>query len=1325
MLIKEYRIGLPMSVDEYRIAQLYMIQKKSREESHGEGSGVEILTNEPYTDGPGGDGQYTYKIYHIGSHLPGWFRAILPKSALMVEEEAWNAYPYTKTRYRCPFVEKFLLEIETKYINDGGEQENVFDMSTGEIKQRQLDFIDLVKDQLPSSDYKKEEDPKLYRSSKTGRGPLTDSWWEEYSQESRVKGSSKAMMTAYKLCRVEFRYWGMQNKIERFIHDIGLRKTMLRAHRQAWCWQDEWFGLKLSDIRQLELETQLALAAKMAATTNHNEDDELQEENQNEIEININVRPKIPVSVSNQEIGCGKHFNDQVVEEAINPNSNVSHRQSFSNSSRSRSQGTNSRDISASRIFESLERLQESSSESEDEFYDAKDASFCDSQFSSDLGSDSDVDSEEEQESEGAMMVRSSSNELINSNDEFSDAVSTMSFDPNDSPFERRLTKYKMHYHGDRQQEKETSPPHSAGCKSNILFLVLHGGSVLDSSNLEQASKRVDFNMIKSTFETVIRNNYPGALGHIAFRLVPCPQICTEALSILSSVSPYSFESHSPTTGETGVIWTQEFVPLGAISLFVTSNPDYQEYVNKMVAKANLIYHEFMLSDEGKGFTGQVCLLADAMGSLLGYDALCQANPNYTRGLSTFDSHCSLNDPDSSTLRQEPENAQNSGNTNLESLRQLSHSDPDLCLSSAGLSEKQLSKSDIGPAECKLRRQCSANVRPQHTHLSVSDKEDCGRRTSMGSYNDGSLVKFDFDVSDFFMLGSPLGLVLAYRRMFFGDDRNWCPFSPACHQVYNMIHSSDPTAARLEPMLHSSFKHIFPIKVPRYTKFPVGDGEPIHVVETIQSNLSLFINNRRGSTGPSLQRQNSVSSVVSQISGLGESMVCSITNVTSKWWGNKRIDFTLYCPEVLHSFPTSALPHLFHSSFWESSDVAAFVLRQILRHDILNLDMDKDLDRLTVSPESVSLPREKWLKRRTTIKVKNLQPNHRGNDVIVMEDTDQELSARFMYGSFDVTSLSGEKVDVHVMDQSTGEWKFLGTAVTDKHGRLNYTIPEEKRLHQGMHSVKIVVRGDHSCADFFLTVLPQKTETVVFSIDGSFTASMSISGRDPKVRAGAVDVVRHYQDQGYLILYVTARPDMQHRKVVSWLAMHNFPHGMVAFMDGLSKEPLRQKLNHLKGLVSKAGIVYKAAYGSNKDIYVYRELGLTSQQMFIVGKASKKQAGQAQILSDGYAVHLQSLQLLGRSAVGNARMFIRKGCMTVPNQSEGKKSEGKRAVKRVSSNSAPTSGGDFLKPQDVLITVGDTGNTIVQNSQADFRTTARARGSSPRPKVPLSTDVPR
>lgn len=73
-------------------------QKKSREESSGEGSGVEILANRPYSDGPGGSGQYTHKVYHVGSHIPSWFRALLPKAALQVEEESWNAYPYTRTR---------------------------------------------------------------------------------------------------------------------------------------------------------------------------------------------------------------------------------------------------------------------------------------------------------------------------------------------------------------------------------------------------------------------------------------------------------------------------------------------------------------------------------------------------------------------------------------------------------------------------------------------------------------------------------------------------------------------------------------------------------------------------------------------------------------------------------------------------------------------------------------------------------------------------------------------------------------------------------------------------------------------------------------------------------------------------------------------------------------------------------------------------------------------------------------------------------------------------------------------------------------------------
>lgn len=189
-----------------------------------------------------------------------------------------------------------------------------------------------------------------------------------------------------------------------------------------------------------------------------------------------------------------------------------------------------------------------------------------------------------------------------------------------------------------------------------------------------------------------------------------------------------------------------------------------------------------------------------------------------------------------------------------------------------------------------------------------------------------------------------------------------------------------------------------------------------------------------------------------------------------------------------------------------------------------------------------------------------------------------------------------------------------------------------------------------------LCCVPPQTETVVFSIDGSFAGSMSLTGKDPKVKAGAVDVVRHWQELGYLILYVTGRPDMQLLRVVSWLAQHNFPHGLVSFADGFSTDPLRHKADFLKGLVSEQGIIIHKAYGSSKDISVYSSLGLSSENIYVVGKppsSSRKQhPPQAVFLSDGYADHLATLTSHGgsRPAQGNARMVIPKATFNLPGQ---------------------------------------------------------------------------
>ena len=81
-------------------------------------------------------------------------------------------------------------------------------------------------------------------------------------------------------------------------------------------------------------------------------------------------------------------------------------------------------------------------------------------------------------------------------------------------------------------------------------------------------------------------------------------------------------------------------------------------------------------------------------------------------------------------------------------------------------------------------------------------------------------------------------------------------------------------------------------------------------------------------------------------------------------------------------------------------------------------------------------------------------------------------------------------------------------------------------------------------------------------------------------------------------------------------------------------------------MATEQELVIHAAYGSSKDISVYSALGLKSDQMFIIGKPSKRQSSlQVSWISNGYAEHLAYLTSPGgsRPAQGNARMVIPKG----------------------------------------------------------------------------------
>uniref|UniRef100_A0A5F9CFQ6 Phosphatidylinositol transfer protein membrane associated 2 n=1 Tax=Oryctolagus cuniculus TaxID=9986 RepID=A0A5F9CFQ6_RABIT len=1287
MIIKEYRIPLPMTVEEYRIAQLYMIQKKSRNETYGEGSGVEILENRPYTDGPGGSGQYTHKVYHVGMHIPGWFRSILPKAALRVVEESWNAYPYTRTRFTCPFVEKFSIDIETFYKTDAGENPNVFSLSPVEKNQLTIDFIDIVKDPVPPNEYKVEEDPKLFQSAKTRRGPLSDNWIEEYKRQVLP------LMCAYKLCKVEFRYWGMQSKIERFIHDTGLRRVMVRAHRQAWCWQDEWFGLSMENIRELEKEAQLMLSRKMAQFT---EDSEEAAELTKDQAAQDQVSWETPEpSSSNGEPLVGRGLKKQW--------------STSSKSSRSSKRGASPSHHSISEWrMQSIAR--DSDESSDDEFFDAhEDLSDSEEMFPKDI-------------------TKWSSNDLMDK------IESPEPEDNQDGLYRQSGPEFRVASSVEQLNiiEDEVSQPLATPpSKIHVLLLVLHGGTILDTGAGDPSSKQGDANTIATVFDTVMRVHYPSALGHLAIRLVPCPPVCSDAFALVSNLSPYSHDEGCLSS-------SQDHIPLAALPLLATSSPQYQEAVATVIQRANLAYGDFIKSQEGVTFNGQVCLIGDCVGGVLAFDALCYSNQPVSESQSSSrrGSVASVQDADLLSPAGLVSTAHCSGSggggggggggSSLESSRHLSRSNIDIPRSNGTEDpKKQLprKRSDSSTYELDTIQQHQAFL--SSLHASVLRSEPSARRSSSSTMLDstGTLGKFDFEIADLFLFGCPLGLVLALRKTVI-PALDVFQLRPACQQVYNLFHPADPSASRLEPLLERRFHALPPFSIPRYQRYPLGDGCSTLLVDTVQRNPELVLeggplpplphgdgfletsipvpaltwqDGPRQSPGcaesDALQAHNTVFqehvapsspgtapagrgfrraseiSIASQVSGMAESYTASsiaqkapvslshtpsirrlsllalppppptpprprprarwaspslerapslpeldIREVAAKWWGQKRIDYALYCPDALTAFPTVALPHLFHASYWESTDVVSFLLRQ------------------------------------------NVAANHRINDAVANEDGPQVVTGRFMYGPLDMVTLTGEKVDVHIMTQPpSGEWLYLDTLVTNSSGRVSYTIPETHRLGVGVYPIKMVVRGDHTFADSYITVLPKGTEFVVFSIDGSFAASVSIMGSDPKVRAGAVDVVRHWQDLGYLIIYVTGRPDMQKQRVVAWLAQHNFPHGVVSFCDGLVHDPLRHKANFLKLLISELHLRVHAAYGSTKDVAVYSSISLSPMQIYIVGRPPRKLQQQCQFITDGYAAHLAQLKYNHRARPARntaTRMALRKGSFGLPGQGD-------------------------------------------------------------------------
>ncbi|XP_052287830.1 uncharacterized protein LOC102625212 isoform X2 [Citrus sinensis] len=128
---------------------------------------------------------------------------------------------------KCPYFTKFSLTIETVHKADNGRSDNVHNLSEEQLAARQVEVLDIAstaRDYWSYAIASNNVDFSKFKSKRTGRGPLSEGWQ-------------------------------------------GERALFLESHRNCFGWIDEWFGMTMQQIREIEQQSGSSLNERLGKPT--------------------------------------------------------------------------------------------------------------------------------------------------------------------------------------------------------------------------------------------------------------------------------------------------------------------------------------------------------------------------------------------------------------------------------------------------------------------------------------------------------------------------------------------------------------------------------------------------------------------------------------------------------------------------------------------------------------------------------------------------------------------------------------------------------------------------------------------------------------------------------------------------------------------------------------------------------------------------------------------------------------------------------------------------------------------------------------------------
>ena len=290
-LVYEYRIPMPLTVEEQKVGfRFIMVEgmyryrlrhtldnmfyvKLCRET--GGGAGTLFLEHLPYSlqdypevcpiDHFKGDskykdeeGVYTYKTHHAGNRMPWWLVTLFHKDMLVMHEETWNSHPFYHQTFTLPelFASKFSTTVKSMVVatEPKGElemEENIFGLSPEDLERRQMSTLNIA-DKMFEKKMPGGKSPDIFKSRKTGRGPLSKGWQD-----------SDALSVTHMLIIIHL---AGPDVFPKKLHSFGqrmIKKLMWRYYGEMFLKMDDWIDLTTEEIVKLEEECMRELPMRM------------------------------------------------------------------------------------------------------------------------------------------------------------------------------------------------------------------------------------------------------------------------------------------------------------------------------------------------------------------------------------------------------------------------------------------------------------------------------------------------------------------------------------------------------------------------------------------------------------------------------------------------------------------------------------------------------------------------------------------------------------------------------------------------------------------------------------------------------------------------------------------------------------------------------------------------------------------------------------------------------------------------------------------------------------------------------------------------------